>query len=171
MLSLKKVISGGQTGADEAGLYTAKKFGFQTGGFIPKGYKTLAGPRPEFGVKYGLSEHTSDSYSARTIQNVKDSDATVRLAANFDSRGELCTLNAIKTYNKPYLDIDLTDPPTVEFFADWLEKSKISVLNVAGNSEQTFSGCFSKCVKYLTETFFLLGNDWLRHKKHDCLHK
>ena len=34
------IISGGQTGADMAGLMAAKKVGFNTGGFAPKGFKT-----------------------------------------------------------------------------------------------------------------------------------
>jgi hypothetical protein len=34
---LERVISGGQTGADQAGLAAAKRLGVPTGGFMPKG--------------------------------------------------------------------------------------------------------------------------------------
>lgn len=37
---LLKVISGGQLGADQAGLAAAKAVGIRTGGFAPKNYKT-----------------------------------------------------------------------------------------------------------------------------------
>jgi hypothetical protein len=40
---LKKIISGAQTGADFAGLIVAKHFGYETGGWMPKGYKNLDG--------------------------------------------------------------------------------------------------------------------------------
>jgi RNA polymerase sigma factor (sigma-70 family) len=40
---VRKVISGGQTGADQAGLFAAEAFGIETGGWMPKGFLTLAG--------------------------------------------------------------------------------------------------------------------------------
>src|SRR4051812_44710113 len=108
-MSLEMIRSGGQTGADESGLWVAKKFGLKTGGVIPKGFRTLIGARPELGRLYGLMEHASDNYVPRTYQNVRDADGTVRLAGNFDSRGEICTLKAINEYKKPYFDVDLSD--------------------------------------------------------------
>lgn len=156
-MKLRKVISGGQTGADQAGLVVAKRFGLETGGVMPKGYKTLTGSRPDLAKEYGLSEHSSDNYVPRTYQNAKDSDGTVRLAGNLESRGEVCTLKAIQQYNKPHFDVDLTDPPPVEDFVNWIEKEGIAILNVAGNAEQTFKGSYELSCRYLTETFFRLG--------------
>ena len=40
---IKKIISGGQSGADLAGLKAAIKLGIETGGFIPKNYRTENG--------------------------------------------------------------------------------------------------------------------------------
>jgi hypothetical protein len=154
---LQKVISGGQTGADEAGLFVAKRFGLQTGGTIPKGFKTLIGNRPELGVMYGLIEHESDSYVPRTRKNVSDSDGTVRLAGDFQSRGELLTLRSIKEYTKPHFDVDLADCPPPEDFVDWIVKHQIKTLNVAGNSNQTFKGCGQLAARFLTRSFLRLG--------------
>jgi hypothetical protein len=44
---LKKIISGGQTGADVAGLDVAIKHGIPHGGAIPKGRLTENGTLPE----------------------------------------------------------------------------------------------------------------------------
>jgi hypothetical protein len=44
---IKKIISGGQTGADRAALDVALKFGIPHGGWIPKGRKTEDGTLPE----------------------------------------------------------------------------------------------------------------------------
>jgi hypothetical protein len=44
---VRKIISGGQTGADQAGLAVAKRLGISTGGFMPKGLLTAAGPQPD----------------------------------------------------------------------------------------------------------------------------
>jgi hypothetical protein len=67
----KKIISGGQTGADQAALDVAIKLNIPHGGWIPKGRKTEAGLLPE---KYQLQEMTSVSYPLRTEKNVIDHD-------------------------------------------------------------------------------------------------
>jgi len=156
-MSITKLVSGGQTGADLSGLVVGQRFGFDTGGWMPKGFKTLSGPRPEYKELYGVKEHLSDNYAPRTELNVKESDGTVRLAGVMDSKGEICTLRAIKKFKKPYFDVDLTDPPPIKEFTKWLTDNDISVLNVAGNSEQTFYGAFKQSVSYLTDSFFELG--------------
>jgi hypothetical protein len=57
---IKKIISGGQTGADQAALDAAIKLGIPHGGWIPKGRLTENGPLPE---KYDLSEMPVTSYA------------------------------------------------------------------------------------------------------------
>lgn len=47
------IVSGGQTGADQAGLDAAINLGIPYGGWIPKGRLTEDGPLPE---KYQLQE-------------------------------------------------------------------------------------------------------------------
>ena len=49
---LRKVISGGQTGADRAGLQAAKSSGIKTGGYMPKGFLALDGNKVEFQYLY-----------------------------------------------------------------------------------------------------------------------
>jgi hypothetical protein len=51
---LRKIISGGQTGADIAGLDAAVLLHIPTGGTVMKGFKTESGPNFELGYKYGL---------------------------------------------------------------------------------------------------------------------
>lgn len=56
---LTKIISGGQTGADEGGLEGARLLGIPTGGTAPKGYRTENGPNLTLRDTYGLVEHWS----------------------------------------------------------------------------------------------------------------
>jgi hypothetical protein len=156
-MNLIKVISGGQTGADTGGLMAAKRFGIETGGWMPKGFKTLNGPKPYMAERYSCKEHSSGNYAVRTDLNVKESDATARFAGTFSSRGEICTLKAIKKHNKPYFDVDLSDPPKIGEFLNWLEGNKISTLNVAGNSEHTFLRSTLSTYEFLVEAFFEAG--------------
>ncbi len=149
-IGLNKIISGAQTGADQAGLIVGKRLNLLTGGWMPKGFRTLEGPKPEFLNEYGIQEHPSSYYPPRTYLNVKESDGTVRFATNFNSSGELCTLKAIKQYDKPYFDVDFNDiEQKIVDFKSWLKCYSIKVLNVAGNSESTSLGIKQKTIDFL----------------------
>ena len=49
----KKIISGGQTGADLGALVGARRVGIETGGTAPKGFRTDRGLQPVL-RQYGL---------------------------------------------------------------------------------------------------------------------
>ncbi len=150
---LEWVISGAQTGVDQAALAAAYDLGIRTAGWIPKGFRTLGGPRADLAKKYGLMEHPSDNYKARTYANVRDSNGTVRIAGNFSSPGELCTRNALLQFKQPSLDVHILRPPPPPQVAEWIHRNMIVVLNVAGNSEQTWPGIYQVAYDYLTEVF------------------
>ena len=165
---LQKVISGGQVGADQAGLKSAYDNNIATGGWAPKGYLTFTGNNPKLlKEKYGLSESKSN-YKGRTYLNVKYSDGTLRFACNFNSPGERCTLGAINKYNKPYLDIILAhndlkmirDMISNDIY-DWLHENNISVLNVAGNLDRKSYpvSIFEETYKILYKVFKKIKED------------
>lgn len=156
-MGLRKIISGAQTGADQAGLFVGRRFGLETGGAATKGCRTKTGLRRDLIVLYGLTELDTDDYPTRTYHNAAHSDGTIRLAANFSTAGERCTLRCLKSAKKPWFDVDLADPPPIGEAAAWIAEHHISVLNVAGNSEDTFPGCYQKSVEYLSELLFELG--------------
>ena len=61
---LKKIISGGQTGADRAALDVAIELGIPHGGCISKGRKTEEGSLPD---TYDMQEMPTESYPDRTV--------------------------------------------------------------------------------------------------------
>src|SRR2546422_9500083 len=69
-----KVISGGQTGADRAGLDAAAALGLPTGGHAPPGFWTESGADPSL-ERLGLAAGGSPEF--RTERNVLDADAPV----------------------------------------------------------------------------------------------
>ena len=71
---IKKIVSGGQTGADQAALDAAIEYGIPHGGWVPKGRRTEKGRLPH---RYHLKEATTIDYEQRTELNVIDSDSTV----------------------------------------------------------------------------------------------
>lgn len=147
-----KVVSGGQTGADQAGLAAAKALGIPTGGWAPRGWLTSRGPDPSLGYIYGLAEHAG-GYGLRTDANVRDSDGTIRLAGNFSSPGERRTIRAIQLFGKPHIDVDIRTPKPQEEIVVWLRRHRIGVLNVAGNAEDTWPGIYQFVYDYLTMVF------------------
>jgi hypothetical protein len=90
---LVKVISGGQTGVDQAGWRAAKACGIPTGGYIPKGFLTEEGFRPEFVERYGAVETETTGYQDRTRYNVLEADGTVWFGSQ-DSPGFKLTRSA-----------------------------------------------------------------------------
>lgn len=163
---LRKIISGGQTGVDQAALEAAEEFGLDRGGWMPHGFITQDGPRSDFASRHGLQElppcsDGSNGYRARTFKNVMKSGMTLRLAVDWDSAGERCTVSAIKKYEKPWLDVTVSRPDNnVLFIADHpravareLSSYQMRIINVAGNSERTAPGIQRIAKIYLLEVF------------------
>jgi Circularly permutated YpsA SLOG family len=71
---LRKIISGGQSGADRAGLDFAIATGLEHGGYVPRGRKAEDGRIDD---RYNLVELSTSSYPARTRRNIEESDGTV----------------------------------------------------------------------------------------------
>ena len=130
---LKKIISGGQTGADIAGLDVAIKHGIPHGGAIPKGRLTEDGTLPK---KYNLEEMATKSYPKRTEKNVVDSDGTVIFSHGKLAGGSLLTKKKAIQHGKPIFHLDMMEL-SVEEAADMLRgfilENGTEILNVAGS--------------------------------------
>jgi hypothetical protein len=129
---IKKIISGGQTGADRAAIDTAIKLGIPHGGWIPKGSITEEGPLPD---KYQLQEMPTASYAARTEQNVIDSDGTLIISHGSLAGGSDYTRKMAMKHGKPWFHTDLNKLPTFQaamIINDWISKNGIETLNIAG---------------------------------------
>lgn len=152
---LRAIISGGQNGADQAGLRAARVLGLATGGFMPKGFRTLDGFVPELAAEFGVVEMAEKGYPTRTLANVRAADATVRFARDFTSMGEVCTLHAIEEVGKPYLDVDMVAAKDHEDamldLVGFLLEHRVAILNVAGNSDRTASGIGVEVERFLVD--------------------
>lgn len=132
---LKKIISGGQTGADKAGLDVAISSGIAHGGSIPKGRLTEAGRLPD---KYRLTELSSTSYPKRTEKNVIDGDGTAILSHGPLSQGSLLTKKMALNHSKPFIHIDLARIGVTEgadAVVQFVQQNEIEILNIAGPRE------------------------------------
>ena len=174
---LKKIISGGQTGVDQAALDASIKYSLSHGGWIPKGRKTEAGTLPD---KYKLQEMLTDSYSERTKQNIIDSDGTVIISHGKLTGGSKLTENLAMKHKHPCLHIDLNRTPAFIAASEinsWIVENKIETLNVAGPRASKDSEIYED-TRYIIEGVILLGlvkaqagSLLTDHDKDECLEK
>jgi hypothetical protein len=131
---LELIITGGQTGADQAAWRAARACGISTGGMMPRGFKTSAGDRSDFLGLYGAEEHPSPDYPPRTAENVKRADATLIFnRGDQDSRGTELARGLCLEHKKPHMVVDPDNPPPPLYVAGRIAHSGHRILNVAGN--------------------------------------
>lgn len=145
-----KIISGGQTGADRAGLDAARKLGLEYGGKVPRGRRTEDG---KLSPKYsGMSETESPGYRRRTFENVRDADATLIFYMGTIMGGTELTRRLTRLIGRPCLLLDLKaadEDESVRFIRSWLKKIRPKILNIAGSRESGVFGIYKKTYRIL----------------------
>ena len=154
-LTLKKIVSGGQTGVDRAGLDAAIEANIDHGGWCPRYRLAEDGKVPK---KYKLSESLSKEYKVRTELNVQDSDGTLILYKDKMTRGTKLTFGLTKKLDKPVLALDVANELSAESVLEWIENESIEVLNIAGPRESTNPGIHETAITFLRTVFALSVN-------------
>ena len=161
-----KIISGGQTGVDEAALRAAESRGLELGGWCPPGRVCESGRIPGRFPLRETTEERSDRArdvprSLRTEWNVRDSDATLILrrlipTEQFHSDpGTTWTFDCAVLYGKPLLLCDVDEPAgtNVNMVRVWLGSLKLRTLNVAGPAESAQPGIGRLAEEFLRKVF------------------
>lgn len=140
ILMLTKIISGGQTGVDRGALDAALEAGFPCGGWCPEGRKAEDGEIPE---RYPVTVLPGAGYRQRTRQNVIDSAGSLIIYFGELAGGTRETARFCERFGKPALTIDGAQT-AIEAAAtaaiDFIQRHRISVLNIAGPRESTQAG-------------------------------
>jgi hypothetical protein len=148
LMTLSKIVSGGQSGVDRGALDAALVAGFTCGGWFPADRGAEDGEIPE---RYPLTPlpviitgdemHVSEArqvalgYRARTLKNVQVSDGTVILYCGMLAGGTLLTQKLCVREKKPVIALDaqaMTKLRAADAIAQFVDENGISVLNVAG---------------------------------------
>jgi hypothetical protein len=132
-VQLKKIISGGQTGADRAALDVGLEYGVEVGGWVPHGRMAEDG-RIADGYPGLVQTDTSDP-TERTMRNVQTADATLIVSHGALTGGSRLTLEEARRQLKPALHVDLQIlgfTSAVARVREWLATENPVVLNVAG---------------------------------------
>ena len=160
---IEKLVSGGQTGVDQAALQIAINFKILHGGWCPKGRLAENGVIPDI---YFLKETDSNDVSVRTKHNIRDSDGTLILIPNNNTDitdGTIFTIKEVKEQSKPHLIISLSQDKedAVESIVEWSQSNDIKILNIAGPRESQAPGIhhlslifLEKLIRKLIQTRF-----------------
>ena len=143
---IEKIVSGGQTGVDRAALDYAITLDIPHGGWCPAGRIAEDGIIPD---RYRLVELASPEYADRTRKNVEDSDGTLILNRDSLEGGTAATLAFVRSLNKPFMLVDLDDPPEADAIRNWLLANNIRQCNVAGPRESKRPGIYRQAYHYL----------------------
>ena len=155
--AVRRLVSGGQTGADRAALDVAIRLGIQYGGWCPRGGRAEDLPDPPGLLRtYAeLVETPSTNASVRTEWNVRDSDATLLLTDRPESLsgGTALTRNLAARLGRP---CHVTSTGEVEAVRAWLRELREQlaqglVLNVAGPRESKEPGLYAAATGLLEQ--------------------
>ena len=149
-------VSGGQTGADRAGLDVAIRYDFPHEGWCPKGRKAEDG---RIGGQYRLKETPSAGYLQRTEWNARDSDGTVVFTlARTISGGSRRTIQFVEKHRKPWIHIFSGTYQPAEDLQKFVQLHGIRRLNIAGSRESKEPGIYRWATNILESAFF-----WSEH--------
>jgi hypothetical protein len=130
------IVSGGETGADQAALDVAIALGLSYSGWVPAKRWTEDGVlSPRY---HDMRETDSEDPAQRTEYNVRDSDATLLFSHGPLVAGSRLTYElAMERYHRPCLHVDLSSDAArheqlVKRVKDWLTRCRIQKLNIAG---------------------------------------
>lgn len=149
---IRKIVSGGQTGADRAALDWALDSGCDCGGWCPAGRLAEDGP---LDGRYPLVETPSDSYAQRTEWNVRDSEGTVIFSLSGHlTGGSALTRDFARKWNRPCLHVSKQEcnNPVADLL-EFIDVHFIMILNVAGPRESSEPGIGSFVYDTISKAF------------------
>jgi hypothetical protein len=108
--------------------------------------------------KYKMSEMPTSIYSARTEQNVIDSDGTLIISRGTLTEGSEYTRKMAMKHNRPWLHIDISN--NAKFHAassivSWITENSIRILNVAGPRASKDPGIYLDALKIIESAYYL----------------
>ena len=158
---IEQIVSGGQTGVDQAALAMASEAGLCIGGWCPNGGLDANGVYVLHTYPMLKQASTSDP-NERTMLNIDNSDGTLIIVPHYplpDSivDGTRLTIDYAKKQQKPYLIISLSNKSeAIDLILYWIGQHNIRVLNIGGPREASSPGIHQASCQLFRELFMTL---------------
>jgi hypothetical protein len=154
------IVSGGQTGADRAGLDFAIYNNIPHKGWCPKGRKAEDG---KISSQYQLQETPSAEYLQRTEWNARDSDGTVIFTMGKElTGGSKRTAEFASKHGKPMLHLYPGAGYGLErLLVDFVSNNAIRELNVAGTRGSKDPEVYGFALELLKAGFAPTPSGWI----------
>jgi hypothetical protein len=155
---IEKIVSGGQTGVDQAAILIATEIGIDIGGWCPKGGLDEKGENI-LNSYSSLKEATSTNPDERTKLNIQDSDGTLIIVLTWPlakkiKDGTRLTIEYAKEMKKPLLIIRLDNKEDAgQRLREWVDENNIKVLNIAGPRESNQPGIYKESCAFFQGLF------------------
>ncbi|MDF1678850.1 MAG: putative molybdenum carrier protein [Legionellaceae bacterium] len=149
---IDKIVTGGQTGVDQAALEIASELNIPISGWCPKG------GLDENGVcileRFALQETETDIPNERTKLNVRDSDGTLIIVPTLPLPGTITDGTGLTIQEaeetKPHLIIALDEKEeAIDTIRGWIDENNIRILNIGGPRESSSPGIYEKTCELL----------------------
>ncbi|MBA3535828.1 MAG: putative molybdenum carrier protein [Tatlockia sp.] len=157
-MMIKKIVSGGQTGVDQAAFLIAKEMGIDIGGWCPKGGLDEKGENI-LNKYFSLNQATTMNPEERTKLNIKDSDGTLIIVPTWPlaeklKDGTTLTIEYAQEVKKPFLIIRFdAKADALPRLKEWIDENDIKVLNIAGPRESNHPGIYKESCEFLRGFF------------------
>ncbi len=155
---LKKIVSGGQTGVDQAALAKAVRAGIEIGGWCP--LKGCDENGKNVRLKYPeLKAAKTIKPDERTRLNIDDSDGTLIIVPSMPLPkrivdGTKLTIDYAIEKNKPHLIVSISNKvEAVKQILFWIEHNDFQVLNIGGPRESNWPGIYDETCQLLGLSF------------------
>lgn len=157
---VEKIVSGGQTGVDQAALHAAENMGIPIGGWCPRGGKDENG-KSILNLYPFFKESPTENPDERTRLNIEHSDGTLILVPELPipskiKDGTLLTIEYAKQKCKPTLIVAVNDFEKYHLINQWVRENNIRVLNVAGPRESSWPGIYDSARQFFEGCFSAL---------------
>lgn len=142
---IEKIVSGGQSGVDQAALSMAMEAGLTIGGWCPKGGIDASGVCV-LGTYPTLKQASTPDPNERTRLNIEYSDGTLIIVPCLPLPesivdGTRLTIDYAVQRGKPHLVISLADKgDAIETVLHWISLHNLRVLNIGGPRESSSPG-------------------------------
>jgi hypothetical protein len=159
--TLKKIVSGGQTGVDRGALDAALGADFNCGGWVPGDRMAEDGVISD---RYPLTPLPNGNTRQRTRLNVVESDGTAILYDGHLSGGTRLTHDLCGLVHRPHILISARETPdpiaAAKAILKFIEDNRIETLNVAGPRASRWAGGYRFAADVVSGVIFGLASRW-----------